>query len=881
MEDFLPVHTSPEDLEQFCEDANGVLPNHPSNVETALNPQTLAETIKYGIRLGFLERTDDQQIDFSQYGRRLAQGRLSYDDVQEGFESGIMNYKLYRSLFYRTGDKLKETEHGEVHLSGEVVANAIGFNLDFELTEGGIKEGAKTFLKTLEAANLGRYYPARKNKPERLVVTDEYKEFLSKLSSEMEPADDDIIIHEVEDPQETDGSSREVPDDQFDRAIRVSAIHVQNYRNILDSGEVPLSKVTTVIGKNEAGKTSFLEAIASFDSTEPYTDQELCKFRENRPKHETPIVSLRFDVHDPANAFFQRKSEEQDFEDSKSFTITKFADSSYELTAGPQIQKIFNRYSDHCTRLKEIAQTIDKKFGNVFPIAKASEEQKEVVEDLVECLAHKDIEPLNKSQINCVIRKSENALMQTEELRDQSRSWDDLSSGIEEHVQSLQETFYPALFDISYIDEYTLIEDKVNINDIGSDENHPVANLLAIGGTTPDEIQSTEGFDRQELLMEVSDRVTKTINSNWTQKQIDLDLRNDGDTIRLYIEDEVVEDKAVSRQRIPISDRSTGFRAFLSSLFRTMENKRERIGCDLLLFDDAAVYLHPSGKRDWLSAIEGLSEKRQIIYTTHSPYLIRKTALDRVRPIVETENGARVQTEVFNTEKQTFEPIRDALGIRLGDSPFISKRQIVVEGPSDYYILTGVIEYYRDELRRQIVDFDEVAIVPAGGAQDVPNKAMLFATEDIDYAMVLDSDDEGRNAEEEIKTEYHRLERGEERTVLLSNSTSDEDVVIEDMFDPDFYVDCFNDTYSSISESFSRVNVEELDDSRWDMDGYEYQGQMITEILEEILEDQNIKKELAKVKIASTVQSRLRKGEATEEDVDEFQELLIKLREMT
>ncbi|PYZ02752.1 hypothetical protein C8039_05315 [Halogeometricum sp. wsp3] len=44
----------------------------------------------------------------------------------------------------------------------------------------------------------------------------------------------------------------------------------------------------------------------------------------------------------------------------------------------------------------------------------------------------------------------------------------------------------------------------------------------------------------------------------------------------------------------------------------------------LILLDDPAVFLHPEGKKNWLKAIEELSESAQIIYSSHSPFLIRK-----------------------------------------------------------------------------------------------------------------------------------------------------------------------------------------------------------------------------------------------------------------
>lgn len=260
--------------------------------------------------------------------------------------------------------------------------------------------------------------------------------------------------------------------------------------------------------------------------------------------------------------------------------------------------------------------------------------------------------------------------------------------------------------------------------------------------------------------------------------------------------------------------------------------------------------------------------------------MIRKSELDRVRAIEDTADGAKIRTNIFDTNQQTFEPIRELLGIRLGDSPFISKRQIIVEGPSDYYFLTAIAEYYSSVLGRKILDFDEVAVMPAGGANEVPDKAVLLATQDIDYAMVLDSDEEGREVYEEIKSRYHRLENGPERAVLLSSDDYDDGIVIEDLFDTEFYLQCFNETYSNLVDGFSDVEYEQTEDGSWEIEDHEYDGRKITEVLEQILSERGIHDDLAKVRVANTIQSKLNQSQVTQSDVEQFQDLLVSLRQI-
>lgn len=78
--------------------------------------------------------------------------------------------------------------------------------------------------------------------------------------------------------------------------LRLKSVRVQNYKNIVDSGEVPLSDITALIGKNETGKTSFLEAINSITKTREYGRRELSNRVEIDDKSKTSIVECKLEI---------------------------------------------------------------------------------------------------------------------------------------------------------------------------------------------------------------------------------------------------------------------------------------------------------------------------------------------------------------------------------------------------------------------------------------------------------------------------------------------------------------------------------------------------------------------------------------------------------
>lgn len=57
--------------------------------------------------------------------------------------------------------------------------------------------------------------------------------------------------------------------------LKAVSFRVQNFRNIGDSGWIPLERVTAFVGRNESGKITLLKALHKFNpaTPEPYNPQ--------------------------------------------------------------------------------------------------------------------------------------------------------------------------------------------------------------------------------------------------------------------------------------------------------------------------------------------------------------------------------------------------------------------------------------------------------------------------------------------------------------------------------------------------------------------------------------------------------------------------------
>ena len=165
----------------------------------------------------------------------------------------------------------------------------------------------------------------------------------------------------------------------------------------------------------------------------------------------------------------------------------------------------------------------------------------------------------------------------------------------------------------------------------------------------------------------------------------------------------LTQDKTSKSKSINLSQRSDGFKWYLSlylTLYDYLEHNNNEIKYVLLL-DEPNLYLHPGAQRNLLYNVFYKDFSNiQIIYTTHSPYMIDIDNSFSIR-IVEKNNA----TNVYNSTREyaekhsdmkdidTMTPLLTALDLNISnDIIYNSKDKIfVVEGITDVYLLRAMI----------------------------------------------------------------------------------------------------------------------------------------------------------------------------------------------
>ena len=208
--------------------------------------------------------------------------------------------------------------------------------------------------------------------------------------------------------------------------------------------------------------------------------------------------------------------------------------------------------------------------------------------------------------------------------------------------------------------------------------------LLQLGGTSIEAISRIERSE--ELIADLEDAarpVTQEIARYWSQER---DLRI---SFHLYpgrpqdpspFDRGLVFETRIVNTRTGLSlnfdERSTGFVWFFSFLVWYSDVRRRHGDNLLIILDDPGLGLHAKAQWDLLRYVsEKLAPLYQIIYTTHSPFMIDPEKMQWVRTVEEVPEdpasahfehiGTKVGDEVLSTNYDTLLPIQASLGYRI------------------------------------------------------------------------------------------------------------------------------------------------------------------------------------------------------------------------
>lgn len=547
--------------------------------------------------------------------------------------------------------------------------------------------------------------------------------------------------------------------------------------------------ITVLVGMNESGKTSLLEALAKvnyfendpdfvFKTTHDYPRKQ--KKTMDRSGVISEAVKLDFEVDDSL-----LKKIEKDIlvpYKLKTFSYTKNYNNKEDFGSLASIST--DEFLSN--KLKDLQITGEKYQSLLFKV-KNHEDFNEVISSLhtegetAECLA---------------------TLGKLEPYFNNEWGWD---NPIEEYVARTY--IMRNIPKFMYYDDYYMLPSRISIDDINkgqiTESSQKTAKaLLELADIDTSKIIQSESFEDFKAELEATQAIISDDLFNYWSTNKNLRIIFDIDKVERTDEagnrrivDHILDIRVENLRTgvsLPLSNRSKGFNWFFSFLVWFQKIQVNEESTYILLLDEPGLNLHAMAQNDLLTFIRDLSNKYQIIYTTHSPFMIESDNLHQVRTVVEKENGTHISDCLQEKDPNTLFPLQAALGYTLAQNLFVSPKNLIVEGISDLTYLNIFSNILSEQGRESLRE--DVTIVPVGGADKVSTFVSLLRGNKLDIVCLLDT-----FSNQSTKAKLENLISGkiiqDKKIVFYHNILNVDFADIEDLFTNADYLKLYNGTF--------------------------------------------------------------------------------------
>lgn len=571
---------------------------------------------------------------------------------------------------------------------------------------------------------------------------------------------------------------------------------VYRYKSIEDSTPVSIAKdITVLVGKNESGKTAFLEAL--YKALPLNRDQK----KEFNYIFDYPRVRL-FD--------YESRHKSKEYEKVVMLTF------SYGEEMATLINKeVFNNKpvispEDTFTRTTHYGN------GNTIGVSINKTAALDVFKEELKELEHAEEVFSGVDCLKDVILKIEKLELAPDSILSQfCQEWKKRYTGAGQGWDYLNWHIWNNYISESipkflYFSDYNLLVGKVNLDRLAqlkasnqiTEADETVLGLLELAGISLQDLSSEEGYENSKAKLEaIGLKITRQIFEYWKQNQevdVEFDIKSDPTDAPPFNSGKNLYIRIKNRRHgvsVPFDQRSKGFIWFFSFMvwFSSVKSRAKTEDEIILLLDEPGLNLHALAQADFLNYIAALSKHHQIIYTTHSPFMINSEELETVRVVEDrTNEGTKITEHLEGSANDSLFPLQAALGYSIAQNLFISKKNVLIEGPADLILLQHFSSLLEKEGKPGLA---EGVFVPVGGLDKLATFIALLGANNLNIVVLHDrSSNVPQKIEDLICNKLIQRKKIFDYSIFREPSNQETD--IEDLLPETLYIEAFNKTYS-------------------------------------------------------------------------------------
>ena len=579
--------------------------------------------------------------------------------------------------------------------------------------------------------------------------------------------------------------------------MKLTKVRVTDFQSVRDSTEFDIGDVTCLVGKNEAGKTALLQAMyrlrpivdtdVGYNVTDDYPRRDVADYEheieEEKCKHAV-VAHLTYEL-DETDAAAIAKDFGPKALTSRTLTISK----AYE-----QNNITFSLSVNHEAALQHILSgcSVPDEIREALKSCSTPAEATKVIADLEQTEAIQHI----TEWLNAIV---------------------DVGS-VDFYIYKILSARVPKFM---YFDEYYQMRGCDNIDALKQrvadktleKSDHPMLGLIRKARLDLNSLLTPgRTRDLKNKLEGAGNHLTKSIVKHWSQNknlQMRFDVRpaqpedpqgmQNGTNIWAEVYD------TLHMVTTELGTRSRGFVWFFSFLAWYGDVQREKQNV-ILLLDEPGMSLHGKAQGDLLRYFEEeLIPNHQLIYSTHSPFMVDPARFDRVRIVQDRsvdadkylpdgEAGTKVTIDVLESTDDSLFPLQGALGYDIAQTLFVGPNSLIVEGVSDLLylqVMTGVLQAAgREGLCAGWT------ITPVGGSDKVPTFVALLGSQTrMNIATLIDFQEKDRQA---IENMWRRKLVQKKQVLTYADFVDAREADVEDVVGTAFYLELVNAEYAAV-----------------------------------------------------------------------------------